>query len=233
MHASLNSLMLISQKAARGAGVAEGAAEDAGSAAVWLALRGFPALEAVYAAVAAVDKGQSIYGDVSVSRNTIDWDPGVGDRSLSAALIGGAAADLFSAVPYNDEPVACLHNVDVPLMQLAYFAGNKDGTGPIRIRYSEETVSMVYSLEDGHLHLIAGEDTPYSSGRYRFEATREPASGRDNATVIGEDRTLYLSGIELDEDVWQKLRAYAELTFVEPTERSRVMGAGAGINDND
>ncbi len=236
MHISLNELMLTCQKAARGTGIAEGAAEDLRKAALWLALHGFPAVDSVYDALVAVESGVSAYGEFTLSDDAIDWHPGCGAEGLSAASIGGAAADLFTLFLPNEDGTACLRSVDVPLLQLAQFAANMPATARILIRWFDQNSRIDFRLTAGELGLIACKGAAYASGRFQFEVSQHTCGNvtvDDNFTVVAEDENMSLRGLDVDEVIWEKLKAFADLTLVEPTARSRALGAGAGLDDND
>lgn len=238
MHVSVNELTLVSQKAALGAGVTEGAAEDLGNAAVWLGLRGFSAVEAVHDALLGARRGKAVYGNATLSGPRVQWGPVQTGRALSAAMVGGAAADLFSLVRKAEGGFACMRELDVPLLQLAGFAKSAGKlSSQTIVRWFNRDSEIAFCMQGGSLRILAEKGTPYAGGPFQFEASCQEAGWRvdheKSIPEVPENNGMYLYGYEVDEKIWYELKQLADLILVEPTERSRALGARPGLTDND
>jgi len=59
------------------------------------------------------------------------------------------------------------------------------------------------------------------------------AQGEDLLVMVDERPMLKPARCEVAPDEWQQLETYAALTYVPETDASRLVGAGAGLTDND
>jgi hypothetical protein len=229
--------MVVGYKAAIGCGVSTGGAEDFGRAATWLAVRGLPALDSMLAALGAVDSERTDYGNACFDSRGAEWHSG--GTGLSAALLGAAPAALFVSLAVENEGSRLhLFDVDVPLLQLPHFAN-------AAVRH-ELPCRVVWhtQLSDARVACMPGEVT-VSSGQVRFGGERALrmdvrlfSPGQDSQIAhrvldTQREQEIYHHGYAVDDDGWARLCRYADNILVAATERSRALGAGAGLRDND
>ena len=67
----------------------------------------------------------------------------------------------------------------------------------------------------------------------RYRGLSVVAQGEDLLVMVEERPMLQSARYEVDPDEWHQLEIYAELTYVPETDASRLVGAGAGLTDND
>ena len=131
-----------------------------------------------------------------------------------------------------------MRELDVPLLQLARFSKNT-GTHsvPVCVRWFNQDSEIVFAISGGVLQVLTQSGMPYAGGKFKFEASRWVEASSDglekSIPKIEEDKSKTLSGYEVDETLWGKLKQWVDLILVEPTTHSRSLGAGAGLTDND
>ena len=67
----------------------------------------------------------------------------------------------------------------------------------------------------------------------RYRGVSVVAQGEDLLVMVDERPMLKPARCEVASDEWQQLETYAALTYVPETDASRLVGAGAGLTDND
>lgn len=67
----------------------------------------------------------------------------------------------------------------------------------------------------------------------RYRGVSVVAQGEDLLVMVDERPMLKPARCEVAPDEWQQLETYAALTYVPETDASRLVGAGAGLTDND
>ena len=211
MSYSLNEIEAMTKKAARGAGYAWGPAEEAGKAVRWLESHG---LTGAAALVGHLNIG-NIDGPPMSLRG--DWSSATG---VLCPLTSGAALN-DCAEQLADGHIQRLMDVDHPLLILPFAAW-----AALHIK------AAIHVAWDGMLATTDGY-------RLRYEA-RNGDPNQSRAAVVsckmdkagGDLRAPALRG-EISSDVWQALGKYAHRTYAPASEESRLLGAGAGVTDND
>ncbi len=211
MSYSLNEIEAMAKKAARGAGYAWGPAEEAGKAVRWLeshALSGAAALV-----------GHLNIGDIDGPPTSLqgDWSSATG---VLCPLTSGAALN-DCAEQLADGHIQRLLDVDHPLLILPFAAwAALHIKAPIKVEWDG-----VRATTDGY--------------RLRHDALNGDPNHRRAAVVIckmdnatDDLRAPALRGA-ISKDVWQALRVFAHRTYAPASEASRLLGAGAGVSDND
>ena len=202
---SLGETAALATKAARGAGMPWGLADETGGAVSWLQARGMPGL----AALCRYLKWRSIG---SLAR----WpDCPAGGAFYCPIAIGTAYMDGALSVELTIE------NVREPLLLLPFIAKRNDNQ-PMQVNFGNMSVHLsknnVFSpyLETSLLInqakcTVKNADDPPGMKPYEF-ANRVPS---------------YFFGCV------KALDEFAKKTYAPATEESRLAGAGAGLNDND
>lgn len=234
---SLNELSITSHKAALGAGVSTGAAEDLAKAVWWLAVRQLPVLRPVLQGLDAVDTARSVFGQASITKNRIAWHSLQPDKNLSAALIGGAASDLLLSLSVSGMAGLYMLDLDCPLLLLPHFASAATKAGlNVHILWATEGAQIELTGTDDRIHIVHSEGDPVQCGRYKLQVTLERTVADLSSPLLfqgAREPDIHRHGYEIEENDWSDLGAFADRNLVRATARSRAVGAGAGLSDND
>lgn len=193
---SLGEVEALARKAARGAGLSWGMAEEAGRAARWLCAQGLDGCGLLLAALRRADGG----------------GPGTCPLLAGAALSDDAAA--LSAAPVT------LRAVVAPALLLPFAADAAAALGrPVSLAWGG-----VGAVADGAaLALQCGDDAALAAAADVIVtpgARMPPALPRHSRAAP-------------DPETWAALTALADRTHAPATDASRLLGAGAGLSDND
>lgn len=222
MIASLNEIEMMVWKAARGAGLAWGLAEEMAQAARWLAGRGLDWAEPLVAALAEAEGRQ---GDLLAPVLADDgaWDAEFPDGWISPILCGPLLTDIASDIG-TDRPLI-FRRVAQPLLMLPFAAG---AASELRRGLTLRIDAAVFTFEGARAEgpsalpnnamaermvLSMDEDRPSGAAMTAFDAG---AARRPIAT-----------------DLHARLEAWVHRTYVPASAESRLAGAGAGLTDND
>ena len=207
---SLNEIEITVLKAARGAGMEWGLAEEVAQAARWLARQrvGFEA--ACLSALEAAAWRTDIAVDGACLR------PNASEAWLCPIRAGASMSDLAPTPPLRIERV--LH----PLLLLPFAARL---ARPVALIWTDVALFLrggTLAARPGDLSSAFGE---------RADVVELTPLGVAVSTD-GVDMPLG-DGVEIDPDVWSKLGALAARTYVPASRRSRLSGAGAATDDNE
>jgi hypothetical protein len=210
MIVSLNEIETTILKAARGAGLAWGLAEEAAQAARWLAARRL-AFEAAFVFVLESEAWRS---DVAVDDHALG-PRGAGGR-LCPIRAGAWLSDLGDKLPLRVERALC------PLL-LAPFAARRHA--PVELAWEDVTIRFDPSgaawssrpLSDSYVARAASAELRRSSGSAAGWSALEPRDG----------------GLQIEVPEWERLQRFAARTYVQASLESRLSGAGAGLSEND
>lgn len=216
MLASLNEIDATARKAARGAGLPWGLAEEAGKAVRCLEARRLPGLAPLLTLLRATD-GRNRQSLAPARRNGTWHSP---HGMLCPVVSGAAMSDMLGLMHYGQE--IRLQNVLSPVLVLGVlvagarrkpiviaWTGLRAGIGPAGIAVEEETgLAAAAAAADVTLHFGQASD-----GKF---LRRE---------IVG--------GVPVDERVWAALQSFVIRTYVPASQESRRRGAGAGLLDND
>ncbi|MEJ6398977.1 DUF3726 domain-containing protein [Yoonia sp. 208BN28-4] len=211
---SLNEIDALAKRAARGAGLSWGMAEEAGRAVRWLAAHDLDGITAL-ADVLQTNDGRPT-ADTAPIVTTGAWTSQSGQMCPLAA--GAAMADLADAFP--PERGYDLAGVQHPIL-IVPFAAMVARHRQHAIKVAYDTVRLVTDgvglaimdengrrdVYEGHVK-ITFTDTPHSY---------DPPRQRGRVAADG----------------WARLNTFAQRTYAPATEESRRLGAGAGLADND
>ena len=214
MNLSLNEVENLVRKAARGAGLDPGRADDLAAASAVLASHGFPVCAIMYRALTG-DPGQPL---------TIAAD---GAQAIcpatSAARMGSSALDLLLAKPAGFE--VTLDAVDEPLLiaALAVVATRRYASG-FSITAQGDTLAIERDRPTDFAALESARSNPIVLRRID-EAPARPFQHAFPACRYDPER--------VSDDGVAGLERLAHMTYVPASEDSRLKGAGAGLTDND
>lgn len=216
MSHSLNEIAAHAKRASRGAGLSWGLAEEAARAARWLASHGL--------------KGPALLSDV------LQKNDGVPHAQIAPASLGGEwrapkgdLCPLTAGAALNDcadrladgRPIK-MTGVSCPLLILPFAAW-----AAIHLKHSVRVIWQDVWIdtdgegiwfEDPHSQINAGRTTALTcqlAGKHKEPAKRPGTRG----TVTPE--------------IWAQLAVFGQRTFAPATDASRLLGAGAGVSDND
>ncbi|MBR9650375.1 DUF3726 domain-containing protein [Thalassovita aquimarina] len=212
---SLNEIEVTGKRAARGAGLPWGIAEEAGKAARWLVERGLPGPR-LLAEVLTRNDGRD-YADLAPVSDQGTWQAPSG--RLCPLIAGAALADRASELAAGGE--IALAATSLPLLLAPYAACVAGQTGAaIEIGWTGATLTL---MPDGCAIVAEGDALTVRSAEHVYcrRARAIPA-----AMTFTADR-------DVDADTWSRLGDFAQRTFAPATEASRLAGAGAGLTDND
>jgi hypothetical protein len=213
---SLNEIEAMGKRAARGAGLPWGLAEEAGKAARWLTARGLPGPEEL-ADILTRNDGKD-YEELAPESVDGVWRARSGRLCplVSGAALCDRAAEIAAGREFELGPTA------QPLLLAPYIAAAADLADTV-IELSWTGATMVFtpqgvSIEGDRAALTARGADSVRCRRIESDLDVSPmgAPGRD-----------------VDAETWSRLNAFALRIFAPATEASRIAGAGAGLTDND
>ena len=209
---SLNEIEVHCRKAARGAGMHWGLAEEAGKAVRWLAGHELPG-PLLLAGLLEQQDGMAY--ETLVPR-TLDGVWRAGGDGLCPVITGAALADWTGT--FDAGQVIELGPIRYPLL-LAFQAGSVAWRSRLAVSLAWDGAGLTV---DAHQGLACGGD----------ESALTAATAAGVRVVVGEDAAGYrvprLRPRAVDAGVWQRLDAFARRTYAPASEASRLSGAGAG-----
>ena len=233
MRVSFSEIEVTLRKAALGAGIPLGLAEDFGRIGCWLATRRVNPLPSGLAALDAFDSGNSGAGEVVGTEQELTFAPKAG-QSLSALYAGSSACDLLCV----QRSAVQLRQVDAPLLVLVS-AALASGEHSLAIQVelpSSDGETAVACCDSGMVRADAAVLERFtvasaldmrlirtSSGQLRNYPVAFPAKAPDE---------VFTEGATVDETEWNRIEQYAKRMLVPASETSRA-GAGAVDIDSD
>jgi hypothetical protein len=215
MIASLNEIESLALKAARGAGMSWGLAEEAAVAASWLAVHDLPWAETLADLLA--QKG-------------VTCRPHFGGETIAPSRAGSRLCPILTGALLSDVG-ALVRPMEVrallaPLWLAPFLARWTTPDRVVRLAWEEVTLSI-------------GPDTLSGAGAASMEVLAAPFASRvEVALVPGADaahplRERNRDGYPVADDAWRALQVLEHRTYVPASAQSRLSGAGAGLLDND
>ena len=207
MIVSLNEAEVMATKAAWGAGRPWGLAQDAGRVVSTLEAMRLPGAKSLLDLLAVTD-GAPCETLRPASMQTEWWQA---ERPMCPLLVGAFIAD--SGVQSEALKLRRVHTplLLVPFAQLAFETVVLDWNG-CNICTSKEGL-----LAQGELNTVIAEEV--------LIGRREPARETTHRLLPG--------AVDIADEIWEALSAFAHRTYVPASEASRLKGAGAGLTDND
>jgi len=241
MRQSLSELYSTVRKAAVGRGAPHGIAEDLADAACWLNSLSF---DGVSCAVDCLAHWPSDTSAVRLLRdeNGLILETENADSAASALFAGPALGDLLQtgAVPDSGFSVS----VDVPLLALAAVAQTCERLKRrawLMIHLQGQAVIADCNEETCQLITVTPQLTitaPPATEVTLWPSQPDQSSGDIGALINQEEfsqrrNRALTKGLEVCDGSLEQLEAWAALTLVPESNRSRETGAGAGLLDND
>jgi hypothetical protein len=217
MKLSLNEIDNLGKKAARGANLSWGLAEDAGKAARWLSARGFCGLAILASLLRDVDGVD--YEQLVPEMRAGTWR---GSRQTINPLIAGPALSDYAHSLLDSDGIRMLR-VRHPefLVPFASYAAGAIGT----------TVGLSWAGCQLYMDPLGG----VLSRNFRSERLESADSVLCRAADMppGLDAFGRAADFDVGENVWNYLDGLASRIYVPESEASRLVGAGAGLHDTD
>jgi hypothetical protein len=230
---SLNEVEVCLKKAALGAGLPLGYAEDLAGAVAWLCRWGFPGIPAGLESLEAARDGTTALARPSDDGETLASADG---RPAAAWHAGPTLADLLRGEPDTLE----LHvpSAEWPLLVLGALGVYSEAKGPgLSLRWDGGAAlcrnGVPYLIDGAWASLERRREGAVSAGAAdpRSRGTRRTASGAPEADGVKAD--VFEIGVRVEAEIWARLQALVRLTLVPASEASRSAGAGAGLRDTD
>ena len=213
---SLNEIEVMGQRAARGAGLPWGIAEEAGKAARWLTERGLPGVERL--ADILTDNDKRLYAELAPANADGVWQASSGQ--LCPLITGTTLCDLAAEIAKGR--VMELGKTAQPLLLAPYAAGVAKLTSTaIALGWDGLTMFMTSKglAIEGNRDAMTATSTERMHCR-RVDERTVPINEPVNAPAV---RAV----------AWSRLADFAQRTYAPATEASRLSGAGAGLSDNN
>jgi hypothetical protein len=204
---SLNEIEATILKAARGAGMEWGLAEEAAQAARWLACRGL-LFERGFLGIL-----EAKPWDAEITFAALSLRPCDSQTWLCPIRAGACLSDLAVMPPWRIERVM------QPLLLLPFVARL---SAPVTLTWGDVSLSPGDPRFDAW-HIGGG--TPSGD---RAEIVELVASG----TLPGT-QAKPKNGVEIDPTIWPRIQAFEARTYVPASLHSRLSGAGSAAGDND
>jgi hypothetical protein len=213
---SLNEIDAQLKKAARGAGLPWGLAEEAGRYGRTLAQAAPQYLSAFADALEALHEGrhawQLIFDETAIRA--------ADDRPLSALALAPTLSDLSSVI--ENGTVALAAPVAFPCLLAPALAA-------IVSRHGRQ-LSITIPLSK---ILIGSNIAEAAANLAGWNVLEKPTIAMVSVPAPASSASLPAGGIAIADDLWQRFDTLARLTYVPASETSRLAGAGAGLLDND
>jgi hypothetical protein len=250
MKRALNEIYSMCQKAAEGAGAPAGLDNDAAHATLWLLAHGLAALTGLIETLERLPQQAD-------SCRFDNWLPAAQDTLEAAdkagALIAPGLIDLLVAGSGHQASRLKLLNLSMPLYLLpraAQYA--RDGlcfhftlldqrADRLIIEVLPEGEVSVWSRHGGGTETMLGLDDSFEVNAICAQYVAAlPALETAGMTIIVDKKTLAAAhshalagGIDIEPELWQRLKRLAAQVLVPASEQSRLCGAGARISDQD
>ncbi len=209
MNVSLNEVEATAKRAARGAGYPWGLAEEAGKATRWLCAHGIDGTKSL-AQLLEQGLAASLKNHRPVEMQSAWAGQGVLCPIITGALLSDRS-DLLHAGPIRIQKLA------VPVFLLPFVASAARAQNNV----ITHTCDLFRAATDGD-RLEAGQDWPSFSDHTQITLGGQLTTPRPHVTRATPDPVC-----------WDTLNRFAHRTYAPATDESRLLGAGAGLSDND
>lgn len=215
MSHSLNEIEAMSKRAARGAGLSWGLSEEASKGTRWLAAYGYPGPKLLADLLELNDRLPHI--DFTPMSLGGVWCAPAG--RLSPLIAGAAMSDC--AIKMEAGEVISMRHVSFPLLVVPFAAG-----AALRL-------NAPVAVKWGNVRLTTNGKSLCAQGEYEEMLTDHADLVECAAPVAMTSPAKPVMRADVDEECWERLGAFAHRTYAPATEASRLLGAGAGLSDND
>ncbi|MBY6201439.1 DUF3726 domain-containing protein [Maritalea mobilis] len=213
---SLNEIEAMSKRAARGAGLSWGLAEEAAKGARWLSSYDLPGADLLADLLEMNDRLPPI--DLApVSLRDAVWHAPA--HRMSPLIAGASLSDC--AVPLMERGEISMENVCVPLLSVPFMGGAALRLGhPVAAEWRGARIAT-----DGRRLCLQGDGAALRVKMAAKVVFTAPAEMKGHLEPVVR--------AHVSAATWDRLAAFAHRTFAPATELSRLLGAGAGADDND
>ena len=242
LYLSFNEIMFYFTRAAAGAGVPFGLAEDFGRAATWIASSGLDPAGMTASALKELECGQSSLKATLTEGNKEILLTTESGKKLSAIQAGAAVCDLISVQLENPKNMQSIiaEKVDCPFLVCAALgAANYDGC-ELSWPATDDTPCSVLICEDGSWKSSwKGRKIPEVIDAVNLKIIF--VNNREDYYEKWDGKTLYSgnnkkklleTGVPVY-DSWSEIYSFFKRCLVPSTEESHKTGAGAGLVDTD
>jgi len=239
---SVNEISAITKKAAVGAGIPYGVAEDCADYTVWLTLAGLDGASVFYGAGQRWTQGRSATIEFSPNANAIvSTDPSL---SASALFAAPSLSDqlLVQIKSSTGQPIMVVQ-VDQPLLLVASVVLTSEGVDECWMMewcVGNSNVSVQALCQGGICKIWARQNKsvlhPGPVDVTVHSATQESQNQKPIITtsaLLADNHDYYQKGVCVGHKEQEFLESYMARTWVPSSEGSRLRGAGAGLTDND
>jgi hypothetical protein len=209
MKRSLNEIEVAARRAAIGAGLPVGLAQDVSAAVAWLVARGLDGAGCLAALLEGVRREPSIAEQQDGSLIFADG---------RVEVCGASAIDLLLSRPSGASVTVKRANAPLLLAGLAGAAAVQHGVAFELVCAGNTLLIAPETLDIDATCLTADCDVTLSCRK---------TDGADDVPLPD------LNGFIIDDANWRKIAEFAYKTYVPASEASRLTGAGAGLTDND
>lgn len=214
---SLNEIDASTKKAARGAGLSWGLAEEAGKVVRWLARHDLPNIELVVPLLELVAGKQA--EEISPAIKPEHWLAKA--EVLCPITTGAVLSDNVELISISSGLI--IEGVSYPLLMLPFLAGATQSLERFEISWPGFNCKILN--DDQHIVAIEPQALSLAIADVKIKKFSEPFTKENN--------TSRSFSIPVDLQLWQKLQNFCLKTYVPATLESRNRGAGAGMTDND
>ncbi len=239
---SFNEIAFYFTRAAVGVGVPYGLAEDFARSSIWIAISGIDPVEISLPALKSLDEN---YSSIQVCQT--DGISGIvlssiEKKQLSALQGGPVVCDCISLISKKSKEYHhfTIKKVDNPFLIAAAVGSNKLGYWQISWNSSNGNLCSVLTTQNGNYKTswegnnIPEQDSPSDVFVMSIENDlKNDSNWKYQKTYFYKNRKKYLEeGIPIYCD-WHKFYYYFSRVLVPSDEKSRILGAGAGLIDRD
>ena len=239
---SLNEILFFFTRAAVGAGVPFGLAEDFGRSSKWIAESGLDPAQITAKALQLLDCGESSISASQIENGAETVLSPTDEKRLSALFAGPAVCDWISAK--TEDSILSQHfiakKVDIPFLIVAAVGASNSGNWEICWQDSGGTLCSVLTCLHGSWKTSWGGteiQEQYNSANVSIKSMESSLFSsqkwNEKTTYTEKNRKRVLeSGVPVYE-AWPIIHGFFSRCLVPSTEESRKSGAGAGLVDTD
>ena len=244
MRVSQFEIYRVCQRVIEGAGAPDGVDDDAGHDIAWLEARGLPGLACL---ARDMEPAPAASGVVSRDGAALDMN---GAPSVFAAgnIVGFAVASALGLA--GEAATIAVRRCASPIFLLPAAAGHAHDGATLRIAWRSAVGETAFLADRAGVRIASHDDTPDARALLAgdgapVEVTIE-CRAKAGSAAVPDGMTVRIApddlarhyddalanGVEVDEGVWQALKILSRKVLVPNSDRSRLRGAGAEVDDS-
>ena len=239
---SFNEVMFYFSRAAVGAGLPYGLAEEYGRSSIWIASGGLDPAAFTSNALKSIDEAQSSLSASQTENSAETVLTCSGEKKLSSLLAGPSVCDWISTkdTDSNEDQHFSAKNVDHPFLLAAAVGSLNSGSWEISWQDSRGTLYAVLTAEhcnwktswdSADISLMSGAADVRIRSVERSLFNTDKWNGKKSYSEKNRGRVLE-TGVQVYED-WPIIHSYFSRCLVPSTVGSHKSGAGAGLVEID